>query len=178
MTDGPVRRVALYGVTGSGKSTAAERISRATGLPWYSVDDLTWQPGRVAVPAAEQRRRIAEVCAGEEWLPDAMYGTWTDIVLGRADLVVALDYPRWSSFGRLLRRTASRIAHRSAVCGGNRETVRTALARDSILWWHVTSFRRKRRRMRRWAADPSGPAVVLCRRPRELDAWLSTAARR
>lgn len=45
-----VRKVLVYGVTGSGKTTMAEAISKATSLPWHSVDDLTWQPGWVEVP--------------------------------------------------------------------------------------------------------------------------------
>ena len=56
----------MYGVTGSGKSTLARRIAAATGLPYHAVDDLTWEPGWVAVPEAEQRRRIARICAGDD----------------------------------------------------------------------------------------------------------------
>ncbi|HEU0129091.1 MAG TPA: adenylate kinase, partial [Pseudonocardiaceae bacterium] len=47
------RRILVYGVTGSGKSTLAERLAQATGIDWHSVDDLTWQPGWVAVPVDE-----------------------------------------------------------------------------------------------------------------------------
>ena len=39
-----------------------------------------------------------------------------------ADLVIALDYPRLTSLGRLLRRTATRIVDRRQVCNGNVET--------------------------------------------------------
>jgi ATPase family associated with various cellular activities (AAA) len=52
-------RVLIYGVTGSGKTTLAQRVAERTGLPFHSVDDLTWEPGWVEVPADEQRRRIA-----------------------------------------------------------------------------------------------------------------------
>jgi hypothetical protein len=38
-------------VTGSGKTTLARQISERTGLPWHPVNDLTWQPGWVAVPS-------------------------------------------------------------------------------------------------------------------------------
>ena len=72
-------RVLIYGVTGSGKSTLAQKVADRTGLPFHSVDDLTWEPGWVDVPTEEQRRRIAEICSGERWpweATTASYTTW------------------------------------------------------------------------------------------------------
>jgi len=100
--------VLIYGITGSGKTTLAQQVAERTGLPFHGVDDLTWEPGWVEVPAEEQRRRIALICAGERWILDSGYGKWLDLVLARPDLIVALDYPRWHSLGRLVRRTLSR----------------------------------------------------------------------
>jgi adenylate kinase family enzyme len=64
--DGDGRRVLIYGVTGSGKTTLAASLAAATGIEWHSVDDLTWKPGWVEVPLDEQRRRIEKICAGTE----------------------------------------------------------------------------------------------------------------
>lgn len=144
------RRIMVYGVTGSGKSTTAAKISAATSIPWHSVDDLTWKPGWVEVPAQEQRRIIREICEQPEWIIDAGYGKWLDIPLANVDLIVALDYPRWFSFQRLVRRTIKRIVTRESICNGNRESLRLQLSRDSILVWHWKSFPRKRDRMRQW----------------------------
>ncbi len=169
-----MRRVVVYGVTGSGKSTLAARIGERFGLPYVSVDDLTWEPGWVAVPDEVQRERIATVCAGDAWVLDSAYGIWKDIPLARADLVVGLDFPRWRSLGRLLRRTARRIVLRTEICNGNRERLRNLFrSADSIVVWHFRSFARKRRRMRAWQADPAMPPVVLLRSPAEVERWLS-----
>jgi adenylate kinase family enzyme len=168
-----VRRIVVYGVTGSGKSTAARKISVATGVPWYSVDDLMWEPNWTPVSREEQRRRIEAICARGEWILDAGYSQWMDIVLARAELIVALDYPRWLSLARLLRRTATRIASKRLVCNGNRESVRKACSRDSILVWHFRSFRRKRQRMRQWSAASPGPAVYRFDRPGQLETWFA-----
>ncbi len=171
-----VRRIVVYGVTGSGKTRAAADISAVTGLPWHAVDDLTWEPGWVSVPHDEQRRRIEEICEHEAWILDSAYSIWLDVVLDRAEVVVALDYPRWLSYGRLLRRTITRVVTRERVCNGNVESLRNLLARDSILWWHVGSFGRKRRRMLAWEADPAAPAVQRFTRPRQLTAALTRRA--
>lgn len=112
--------------------------------------------------------------AGERWILDSSYGAWLDLVLPRAELVVALDYPRWLSFARLVRRTVSGAVTKEPRCNGNVESWRTILSRDSILVWHFRSFARKRDRMRAWAASADGPEVLLFRRPRELEAWPRT----
>jgi hypothetical protein len=97
-----------------------------------------------------------------------------DLPLARVQLIVGLDYPRWLSLLRLLRRTVARGIDRRPICNGNVESFRLAFSRDWIVYWHFRSFKRKRRRMHGWAADPSAPAVVLLRSPRQTQHWLDT----
>ncbi|WP_433295998.1 AAA family ATPase [Actinoplanes sp. CA-030573] len=170
-----MRRILVYGVTGSGKSTLARRLGRRLALPYHSIDDLAWEPGWVPVREELQRDRVREICAGTEWVIDSAYGIWVDIPLGRADLIVGLDLPRWRSFGRLLRRTLVRLVTREPICNGNTESWRgTFLDRESLLLWHFKSFKRKRARMRLWAAHPDFPETVLLRSPREVERWLAS----
>jgi adenylate kinase family enzyme len=171
-----MRRILVYGVTGSGKSTAARAIAERTGLPLTLADDLTWLPGWVPVDEELQRERFTAITAGDDWVLDTAYGAWRDVVLRRADLVVGLDYPRWLSLGRLVRRSLLRLVDRRPICNGNTENLRQLLSRDSIIAWHFHSFRPKHERMHAWAAEPDGPEVLLFTRPRDLDAWLRTLA--
>jgi adenylate kinase family enzyme len=171
---GVADRVLIYGVTGSGKTTLARQVAERTGLPWHSVDDLTYEPGWVVVEPAEQRRRIAAICAGERWILDSAYSQWVDVVLPRTDLIVGLDYPRWRSLSRLARRTFMRVVDRRQICNGNTETFRQAFSRESIIMWHFQSFARKRARMRAWAADPAGREVVLLTSPAATRRWLAS----
>ncbi len=153
-------RILVYGVTGCGKTTLAALLAERTGLPWHSVDDLTWEPGWVEVPVDEQRRRIASICEGQRWILDTAYSKWLDLALERAELIVALDYPRWVSLWRLVRRSVMRAADRRPICNGNTESFRQLFSGDSIVVWHFRSFKRKRRQMREWEAASPGPAVV------------------
>lgn len=165
-------RILVYGVTGSGKSTLARRIGERLSLPWHSVDDLTWEPGWVQVPTEVQRARIAAICAQPAWVLDAAYGSWLDVPLATAELVVGLDFPRWRSLGRLIRRTLIRMVRRTRICNGNVESLRASLSKDSIIVWHFKSFKRKQRRMRQWKADPDKPPVLLFATPKAVANWL------
>lgn len=102
----------------------------------------------------------------DSWVLDTAYSGWLDLVLDRADLIVGLDYPRWRSLGRLVRRTAARIIGRRPVCNGNVETLRNALSRDAIIAWRFRTFGEKRTRMREWRIASSGPSAILFASPR------------
>jgi adenylate kinase family enzyme len=169
-----VDRILVYGVTGSGKTSLAERIAASTSIPWRSVDDLTWKPDWVPVPDDDQRRRIEAICAGERWVLDTAYGMWLDVPLARAELIVALDYPRWRSLARLIRRSIARAIDGHPICNGNRESFRHMFSRDSIILWHFRSFSRKRSRIRTWEADPPVAQVVRLTSPRQAENWLAS----
>ena len=167
-------RVLFYGVTGSGKSSAARAYAKATGLPEFSADDdIGWLPGWQQRTVEEQRDIAAGIAAQDRWVLDSAYGVWRDVVVPRAELVVGLDYPRWLSLARLIRRSLRRALTREPVCNGNQETLTRLFVEDSIIRWHFRSFTRKRQVMRGLQADPDMPPAILFRHPRQLDAWLA-----
>jgi adenylate kinase family enzyme len=152
----------------------AREIAARTGLPWHEVDNLTWEPGWVTVPVDEQRRRVAAICARERWILDTAYGAWLEVPLARVELIVALDYPRWRSLWRLIRRTLLRNLDHKPICNGNTESLRQTFSRNSIIVWHFQSYARKRDRIRAWAADESGPDVVRLTSPAAARRWLDS----
>ena len=162
----------MYGATGSGKSIMARQLSALTGIPWTSVDDICWTPGWVQLPADQQLAHFDALTTTDAWILDSAYEAWRHLARERATLVVALDYARLTSLTRLLRRTAARMIHRQEICNGNYETWRTVFARDSLVVWHVTSFRRKRTEIRAWEAAASGPPVIRLRSPAHARAFL------
>lgn len=170
---GGATRILCYGVTGSGKTTLAARLSQITGIGWTEADSIGWLPGWQNRGADEQRRMVGEVVTPDAWILDSCYSTWLDVVLPRTELIVGLDYPRWRSLLRLLRRTVARNLDHREICNGNVETWRQMFSRDSIIAWHVRSFASKHERLIAWEADPEAPRVLRLRRPGELEAWLA-----
>jgi hypothetical protein len=125
-------------------------------------------------PATTVGGRISQICADDEWLLDTAYSAWRDVVLARVELIVGLDYPRWLSLSRLVRRSIARIVDRQPICNGNVESLRNAVGSNSIIRWHFRSFTGKRARMRQWAVAGGHPRVLLLRSPRQTRHWLAT----
>ena len=169
------QRILIYGVTGSGKTTAADRIGEALGVPSHHVDDeIGWLPDWVERPADDQRRLALEMAADEAWVIDSAYGTWRDVLTARAQYVVALDYPRLVSLARLVRRGLRRVIAREATCNGNYESWGRLLGKESIIRWHFQSFRRKHEVILAMESSPDGPPVVRLRRQADLDCLFAT----
>lgn len=166
------RRILIYGVTGSGKTTLGRTIGERLGLPWHSADDeLGWLPGWTERPKDEQRAIAAGLVAADAWVLDTAYSAWRDLVLDRVELIVALDLPRWVSLRRLLRRTTRRVVTGELACNGNRETLRLVLSRDSIVAWHFRSFSRKRLQIDTWEAE--GRPMVRLHSPAEVEGFVA-----
>jgi adenylate kinase family enzyme len=166
------KRILIYGVTGAGKSTLARQVGDISKIPVHSVDDLSFEANWVSVELGEQRRRIGEIAAQDEWILDSAYGSWIDLVLPRVELVVCLDYPRLTSLGRVIWRTIRRSITGERVCNGNRESWGKAISKDSIIGWHFKSFRRKRERMRQWATTKTTFQVIRFKFPSEAEIWI------
>ena len=92
------------------------------------------------------RERTAQALSGDAWTAGGNYSAARDIVWGRADTLVWLDYPLLLIMWQLFRRTVRRIVTREELWSGNRETFRGQfLSRDSLFLWALNSHARYRR---------------------------------
>ena len=162
-----MRRVAIVGCGGSGKSTVARELGRRTGLPVVHLDTLFWSSDWQPCPPEEweaiQRRLVAE----ERWIIDGNYGGTMEIRLAAADTVVFLDLPTHVCLRRVvLRRLRSFGTPRTDLGPRDRLTL-------EFLRW-IAAYRRTRRPgiLRRLAALPSEKRVVVLRSDSEMRAFL------
>ena len=165
------KRILVYGVTGSGKSTLARQLAESLGLPYYSVDDISHLANWVQAPLEDQRQKIGAICDTDEWILDGAYASWKDLVLPKADLIVALDYPRYVSLFRLTRRCIQRAIDQKPICNGNTESWRLMFSKQSIILWHFKSFPSKRTRIRHWATASNMPPLLRLTSLRQTRHW-------
>ena len=109
----PLRRVAVMGMAGAGKSTLAVELGRALGAPVFHLDAIYWKPGWVASSWDEFREAQRELLALDRWVLDGNYSTGGLAErLERADAVVVVKAPRWLALSRVVRRS---LHHRGAT---------------------------------------------------------------
>ncbi|HEX9766157.1 MAG TPA: hypothetical protein VGA36_05305 [Nitriliruptorales bacterium] len=99
-----MRRVAVVGPGGAGKSTFADTLGKVTGLPVIHLDRHYWQPGWVPTPDQEWQAVQDRLVAADQWIVDGNYGATFDLRFARADTVIILMPPRTVCLARVLRR--------------------------------------------------------------------------
>lgn len=172
-----MKRVSVVGGSCTGKTTTSRELARRLGVPHIELDALHHDPGWREAPADVLKARVdaALAAAPDGWVADGNYaGKIGTAVFERADTVVFLDLSHRVALRRVLWRTASRIVSREELWNGNRETLRNALSRDSIVWWVITQHRSYRKNWPRRAASVEHVDVVRLRSPREVRAWLQS----
>ena len=143
-----MRRVAIFGTTGSGKSWLAEKLAARRGLRLIELDALNWGPDWQPAPIELLRHRVEREIRDGDWIVVGNYGQVRDLTWRAADTLVWLDLPFPLVMWRLLRRTIGRVTSKEELWGsGNRESFRTAFfSRDSILLWAIRTHNRNRQR--------------------------------
>jgi adenylate kinase family enzyme len=173
-----VRRVIVVGTSGSGKTTVAAMLADGLGVPHVELDALSWGPDWESVPAPVLRERVAAAIDGEAWVIDGNYTAVQDLFWPRADTVVWLDLPRRVVMWQVISRTIRRIATREVLWSGNRESIRTALSRNSIILWAWTTYGRRVRYYPQQLAAHPHVAVVRLRSTGEVKRFLASVSSR
>ncbi len=89
-----MKKVAVFGNAGGGKSTLSKRLAELTGLPLVALDLLKYKPGGREVPDEEYQAIHQEILQQDQWIIDG-YGS-LDTVWERlevADTLVYVDLP-------------------------------------------------------------------------------------
>jgi adenylate kinase family enzyme len=102
-----MRRIAIIGPPGSGKSRLARQLGETVGIRVIHLDRLFWKPNWVETPPAEweaiQRRELG----GDSWIVDGPAEETAHLWLDTADTIVFIDASPASCLWRVARRRLS-----------------------------------------------------------------------
>lgn len=100
-----MKRIAVIGCCGAGKSQLSLELGRRLRLPVVHLDQLWWKAGWIEVGRDELvRRQQAVFPRGGAWIADGNYGATMPLRLAIADTVVFLDFPTSICLWRVIRR--------------------------------------------------------------------------
>jgi adenylate kinase family enzyme len=174
------QRMVVIGTTGSGKSTLAETISRQFHIPHIELDAVHWEPNWKEAPRDKTRKYIETATRGPAWVTDGNYSFLRDIIWPRAEVLIWLDYPLWTIFWQLTRRTFTRWWRRELLWGTNRENLLIHFklwSEESLYHWLFKTYWRRKREYPILLAQEEylHLKVIHLKSPREAKEWLCSA---
>jgi len=177
----PGLRIAVVGVTGSGKTTVAARLAQALGIPHIELDALHWKANWVMTGLEVFRQQVDQALSGPAWVLDGNYSKVRDLIWPRATTLVWLDYPLTVVLWQLTCRTLARILTREVLWNSNRETFRGAFfSRDSLFLWALQTHKRHRSEYTRLLSQPEYAhlQVIHLHSRKETNRWFFGFCRR
>ena len=171
-----MRRIAVVGTSGSGKTTVAKRIAFILQIPHVELDSLYWRPDWVEAPETKFKEDILEATKGDSWVTCGNYRFAREVLWDRVDTVVWLDLPFHTVFLRTLWRTIRRVISREELWGTNHEGLNAIIGPDSMPWFVIKTYWRRKREypeiFRR--QEYQHIHVVHLRNGDEIEAWLGS----
>ena len=94
-----MKRIAVFGNTGGGKSTLSRQIAAVTGLPLHILDKVQFKPGGIPVSPDEFQQAHQKILDSDTWVIDGFGNLkllWQRLDI--ADTVVYIDLPIYIHF--------------------------------------------------------------------------------
>ena len=89
-----MKKIAVFGKSGGGKSVFSKRLSESTGVPLFPLDLIEYIDGGDRVPENEFLEKYNEILRKESWIIDG-FGTMDTFIerLNHADTLIYIDLP-------------------------------------------------------------------------------------
>lgn len=167
-----MNRILVIGCPGSGKSVLSRKLEQITGLPLTHLDRLYHQDAWPDDPSRKREQWVTLVkslIAEERWIIDGNYKNTLAIRIAAADTVVFLDYPRWLTVFRVLKR---RIAFHRKQRPDMPPEWKEKMSRDFLKFIWSYRARERSRVLSLLEQNASGRSIFVFRHPAEAERWL------
>lgn len=99
-------KIAVVGVSASGKSTFARKLGKKLNHPVTFIDAIMWQPNWQYIGEEETAKKIKAVLEQPSWIIEGYIVKSVRVELfEEADTILYLDYPGWLSAWRYVKRS-------------------------------------------------------------------------
>lgn len=165
-----MKRIAIVGSSGAGKSTFARQLGAILDIPVTHLDAFYWQPGWIATPRSQWNEIMERLIEPERWIIDGNYSSTMEQRMSAADTIIMLDFPRLLCLYRAFKR-------RFQFAGKSRPDMAEGCP-ERIDWNHfkwIWSYPYKGRVIALKAIESyaKGREVVILRSPVEVSRFLN-----
>ena len=88
-----MQRIIVIGCPGSGKTTFAQRLRDATGLPLFYLDAVWHKSDKTHITRDEFDLRLGEILSEPQWIIDGNYSRTMERRMEACDTVILFDLP-------------------------------------------------------------------------------------
>ena len=94
-----MKKVAVFGKPGSGKSTLSKKLASITGIPLYQLDSILYEKNGEQIDRKTYDRKHQDILSSDSWIIDGF-----DLIepfnkrLEAADILVYIDLPYFISY--------------------------------------------------------------------------------
>lgn len=130
-----MKKVAVFGNAGGGKSTLSKRLSEIAGLPLYVLDKVQYRSGGIKVPEEEYKRAHQEILQADRWIIDG-FGSIETLWprLDAADTLVYVDLPLSVHFWWVTKRLLAGKIKPPAGWPENSPILKSSISSYRALW--------------------------------------------
>ncbi|HCH32792.1 MAG TPA: adenylate kinase, partial [Oceanospirillaceae bacterium] len=100
-----MKKIAVFGKPGSGKSTLSKSLALATGIELYQLDSILYQKDGTQVDRQTYDKAHTEIVTSDSWIIDG-FGPMDSFNerLGTADTLIYIDLPYITSYWLVTKR--------------------------------------------------------------------------
>jgi adenylate kinase family enzyme len=171
-----MKKVAIFGNTGGGKSTFAKRLAELTRLPLFPIDLIKFKAGGGRVPHSEYLTAHANLLRRGEWIIDGfgdVASAWERF--GQADTLIYIDLPLITHYWWVTKRLVEGLFFTPEGWPENSPMWRSTMDSYKVVWLCEQQLAP---RFRQLVADAAtSKRVHHLRSPAEMAAFLEAVKR-
>ena len=165
-------RISIRGVSCSGKTTLAKRISEELNIPHIELDELNWLPGWKERDLSEFLHLVEKNLNCESWVIDGNYSKVYNQLNINFDYQVWLDYSFMKILFRYFKRTFDRVFFQRKICNGNTENLKAVFSSDSLFIWILKTYKKRKRELNE--LEKSGKEnLIIIRKEKDITKMIS-----
>ncbi|MBU3907419.1 MAG: hypothetical protein KKA64_04185 [Nanoarchaeota archaeon] len=114
---GILKKIHVLGISGSGKSYLAKKLSGLLKIPCFDLDDIFWLKKYTKKRTIKSmKKELKKLTSKEKWIVEGVYSSWVNDSIKKSDMIILLESSpnilSWRIFKRYILRGKSRESFR------------------------------------------------------------------